>query len=252
MVNRQLSIVYPYYDNPNMLKLHVAEWKDRYPQAVKDAVEIVIVDDVSPSRPAKHVLYKGIAKSIGIPLRLFLIEKKVPWNWIAARNIGAYEAACDWLFLTDMDLMLRAEDAEKVLAFINSKEAKFDAFYTFDRVIAPDGRGYKAHPNTYLMSKALYWRIGGYDEEFAGTYGNDGVFRRAALKYAFGGSRCLDINVTYYPRSLVPDSGVQDDGRKETREAQKNKLALKYGARKILENIRPRSMSFAYTRVQEV
>jgi len=240
-----LTLVYPYYDNPEMLKLHFAEWAN-YPQEIKANIEAVIVDDCSAKVSALPIV-KECAPQVGFPVRQFRITRKVMWNWLAARNIGAHEAKDSWLLMTDMDLMLRAEDAFQIVRLAKGGILREDAFYLLDRVIAPDGRGYKVHPNTYLMSKSLYWHIGGYDEEYAGIYGCDGTYRRLALKIAFGGHFHLHgIKVTYYPRSFVADSGVQDDGRKATREAIKNKVAIKEGANKLKKGIRPTALSFPY------
>ena len=37
------------------------------------------------------------------PIRLFRIREDRRWNWLAARNRGAHEAADGWLLMTDMD-----------------------------------------------------------------------------------------------------------------------------------------------------
>lgn len=243
----KLTLVYPYYENPNMLRLHFQEWAS-YPAELKKNMEVVLVDDVSQKFPALPIV-KEMAAAVGFPVRLFYITRKVMWNWLAGRNIGAKEAIDSWLLLTDMDLMVKAQDAEQIVRLAKGRILREDAFYMLDRVIAPDGRGYKVHPNTYVMSKNLYWHIGGYDEEFSGIYGCDGTYRRLALKIAGGGHFHLHgIKVTYYPRSFVPDSGVQDDGRKETREAIKNKVAVKEGANKLKNGIRPTALSFPYER----
>jgi len=241
----KLTMVYPYYENPNMLRLHFAEWVS-YPEDVKKNMEAVIVDDCSTKFPALPIV-EELADAVGFPIRLFFITKKVMWNWLAARNIGAHEAIDSWLLMTDMDLMLKAQDAAQIIRLVKGRVLNEAAFYLVDRVIAPDGQGYKVHPNTYVMSKSLYWHIGGYDEEFSGVYGCDGTYRRLAHKIATGGNFHLHgIKVTYYPRSFVADSGVQDDGRKETREAIKNKVAIKEGANKLKRGIRPTALSFPY------
>jgi hypothetical protein len=244
----KLTLIFPYYDNPVMLGIHFAEWTDKYSADIKKHVEVVIVDDCSAKAPALPVV-KQWADKVGFPVRLFYIKKKVMWNWQSARNIGAYEAADSWLFLSDMDMDLAAPDAEQVIRLMKGRLLKEDAFYLFDRVKAPNGEGYKSHPNTYLMSRDLYWHVGGYDEEFAGIYGCDGSYRRLILRVASGGHFHLHgINVTYYPRSYVPDSGVQDDGRKETRDAIKNKVALHKGAKKLQNGVRPTALTFPYER----
>lgn len=245
----KLTIIYPYYENPTMLGLHLTEWSQRYSAKVKSHSEVIIVDDCSARHPALPII-NGMKGKLGFPIRLFKINEKVMWNWIGARNIGAHVADDSWLFMSDMDLMLRAEDVEQVVDLILTKQLKEDAFYLFDRIVAPDNRPYKAHPNTYLHARSLYWEIGGYDETFSGLYGCDGMYRRMMLRQAMGGHKHLHgINVTYYPRSFVTDSGVQDDGRKETRDNLKNKQFVKATAKKLANGEKPKALTFAYTRL---
>ncbi len=49
--------------------------------------------------------------------------------------------------------------------------------YTFARVNAPALDPYKPHPNSWAMTRDLFWYAGGYDEALAGNYGTDGDFK---------------------------------------------------------------------------
>ena len=40
-----------------------------------------------------------------------------------------------------------------------------------------------------MMTKNLYWKIGGYDEELSGNYGTSGRYRARAFKVAEGNKR---------------------------------------------------------------
>ncbi len=52
------------------------------------------------------------------------------------------------------------------------------------RVDAPNLTPYKPHPNTWLLTTDLFYRIGGYDERFSGFYGTDGEFRNRVQRTA--------------------------------------------------------------------
>ena len=93
-----ISLVFAYYENPEMLEL---QWREisRYPARVKKLLQVIVVDDGSPSHPAAEV-----ARPPGLPQHaIFRLDRDVRWNQDAARNIGALEAQAPWLLLTDID-----------------------------------------------------------------------------------------------------------------------------------------------------
>ena len=99
------------------------------------------------------------------------------------------------------------------------ENGKFDKekFYLFSRVDAPNLTPYKRHPNSYFMHRDLYWKIGGYDEEFSGNYGTDGMYRRRAIKVAGEGIK-MDAPLIRYPREVIPDASTTEFHRKEGRD----------------------------------
>ena len=199
-----LTVVIPYYDNPTMLSEQYRAWQG-YPEAVKSQIDVVLVDDGSPSSPAVHVPRPG-----GLPpLRIFRVLEDLPWHQHGARNLGAHVAESPWLFLTDMDHVLPGSSARALLELLDR-----DAIYTFHRLDAPnltpkrDDRG-QLHPhvNTFALRRDRFWAVGGYDEDCVG-YGTDGYFRRRL--YAHGPSIHLDdVPIVRYPREVVADANTQ-------------------------------------------
>jgi glycosyltransferase involved in cell wall biosynthesis len=212
-----LSIVLPYYLNPSMLSLQFANWAS-WPEAIKDRVEIVIVDDGSPEGHAIDVL-----RPEGLPkLSIYRVLEDRPWHQHAARNLGADVAKGEWLLLTDMDHVLKQDAAEALLKRINLGKLDRKAIYTLARVEADtglptmkDGRE-KPHPNSFVVTKETFWHIGGYDESFVGVYGTDSLFRSRAYSRAI--HQHLDkVPLTRYWRDLVPDASTTTLPRKEGR-----------------------------------
>jgi hypothetical protein len=166
---KPVQLIYPYYANPNFLRVQIAHWST-FPLELTANLSAIIVDDGSPE-PAVDVL-SSVAR-VPFPLRLFRIEQDVRWNWLAARNLGAHHAGAGWLFLTDMDHVLPVETGLSLVYGTHDPRI----VYGFSRREST-GAELAPHPNSWFMTRDMYWRIGGYDEALSGYYGTDGDYRR--------------------------------------------------------------------------
>jgi len=226
-----LTLVIPFYDNPGMLQIQFEGWA-AWPEKHKRRVEIILVDDGSPNFPAA-----AVTRPEGLPaLRIYRVLEDRPWHQHAARNLGAHVAAEGWLLLTDMDHVLPADSARALFKEMDKGRLEPDRIYMLDRVEADTGlptmNGIgrpKPHPNSFVLTRQLYWRIGGYDEDYCGIYGTDGLFKMRAFSTAKRGH--LSIPLTRYWRALVPDAST-DAPRKEGREpGAKERVAAEKAAR---------------------
>jgi hypothetical protein len=121
-----------------------------------------------------------------------------------------------------------------------------DTVYRFSRVSAPDMATYKPHPNSWLLTKALFDRVGGYDETYCvGLYGIDFDIRdRLARKAEIVTLKHPLIRV---PREVVPDASTTTLPRKEgagREELQRIKRAIAADP-----DHKPRRLTFAYSQV---
>jgi hypothetical protein len=176
---KPFTLILPYYENPKFLRTQIGWWST-YPDVlgawIGKFLSAIVVDDGSPVYPAEPIVK---ANPSSIPLRLFRIGVDVRWNWLAARNIGAHHAEDGWLLLTDMDHVLPASTASALIF------GKHDPglVYAFSR-IEHTGEPVQPHSASFFMTKAMFWKIGGYPEELAGFYGTDGDFRRRLAQHA--------------------------------------------------------------------
>jgi hypothetical protein len=204
--NPEVALVFAYYDNPSMLEF---QWKQisAYPESLRARIEVIIVDDASPGTPATDV-----PQPSGLPrVSIFRIRKDIPWNQDAARNIGAHEASAPWLMLTDIDHVVVPETLEHLLSMAKDPTK----VYTFGRIKFDTGEHRDPHPNSYFMTKDLYWAIGGHDEDYAGIYGKDVLFRARALAYTEE-VKLLDYPLARVGTVLVSDAGTTTITRKNT------------------------------------
>jgi len=208
-----LTLAYAYYRNSSMLAEQFRVWSS-YPDDLKAQVQVIVIDDGSPE-PAIDV-----PRPAGLPAltigRLAEVDDPFtpPWRQDAARNRAADEAAGEWLFLSDMDHVLPTDSLRALLDLCaNGPDVVYSSFLRLD---APNltpkikNGARHPHPNTYAMSKAQYWHLGGYDERLCGIYGTDGPFRRKVVDQ----STIVDlddVSIVRYSRDVIPDASTRID-----------------------------------------
>lgn len=186
---RLVTLIMPYYDNPETLASHMARWLF-WPDWARNWLEAIIVDDGSPNYPAATVI-KGVKRAF--PVDLYRIDEDVRWNWIAARNLAFSQARANaWCIATDMDHILPLETAEGLVFGKHDPET----IYRFSRQDRT-GETIHPHPNSWFMTREMFWRIGGYDEALSGYYGTDREFRQRAASTA--------------PIQILPDRLVREE-----------------------------------------
>lgn len=222
-----LSVVIPYYRNPSMLRRQLAVWRDEWPADLKTRCEIVLVDDGSPE-PAADVVRAEPAP--GLPVGVWRVLVDIPWHQHGARNLGAHIAVGKWLLMTDMDHVVPAETLAAVLdaaALVSGRTA-----FTFTRRDAPVGSWraadwsdmaltlnaegeLKPHVNSYALSRRLWAKVGGYDEDYCGIYGTDRLFRDRLWKRAV--HQQLNAPLIRVSRESIADASTTALERKDVR-----------------------------------
>lgn len=166
-------LVYPYFDNPQMLKHQVENW-NRFEGELRDAVRIIVIDDHSKKDPVP------ILEKCKAPVLCYRLDQRWPWNQHQCRNIGAKVAGKDdmWLFMSDIDIVLTPEMAYTML----THPLDPGCYYTMERTFFPEFQERKVHPNTFLVKRGAYWQVNGYDLDLipigGGGYGGDTQFTK--------------------------------------------------------------------------
>ena len=208
-IRNKITIVMAYYENAGMLQRHLLEWA-QYPQQYKDRLSAIIVDDGSPKNLAsKHM---STMSSVGFPVSLFRIEKDIPWNQNGARNLAMWHCKDEWCLLTDIDHLLSADQ----LPILFDLKLKPKNHYLPLRRKAITLEDYKRHPNTYIIHSDLYWKIGGFDESYAGYYGTDSTFRKR-LQTVSKRVELNNVTMTLFGREVIADASTTAYGRKDSK-----------------------------------
>lgn len=250
-----LSVVIPFYRNQGMLARQYAVWSFAWPRELKRQVEIVVVDDGSPESAV------DVARPAGLPaLSIYRVLEDRPWHQHGARNLGAHVAKGPFLLMTDMDHVIPAATLAAVLALADEGQVatfgRVDAptggawrsteWPTMARTVRPDG-SLKPHVNSFALSRGLYWRVGGYDEDYCGVYGTDGVFRKR-LYAAAKEMHLADAPLIRVSRDVIPDASTRDVARKEGRDpGTKKRIADDKRRRGVADQIK--TLAFPWEKV---
>lgn len=225
---RHVTFVYPYYENAHFLADQITGWFT-YPEDLRPLVSAIVVDDGSPA-PLQWT------KPTPFPIRFFRIAVDVPWNWLAARNIGGFHASDGWILFSDIDHVVPVETARTMVW----GDLNPSVIYAFSRR-EHTGESIAPHSASFLMTRQTFWRIGGYDETLSGHYGTDGDFRRRAVNVA--PLQILTDELIRY--EYVADSSTTRYQRKLPADA----TAVRQLVQARGQNWTPKTLSFPYLEV---
>jgi hypothetical protein len=206
----KLQLIYPYYDNATMLQQQLLVWST-WPVALRARTKIILVDDGSQKFPVSEAQIRGVDHP---DLRLYRILINIPWNQNGAHNLGFHVADEGWCLSTDIDHVLTADKLGEILDMtVNPK-----CYYTFGRrrVREPDAV-FKRHPNSWLLTRKMFWQSGGYDEDFSGWYGSDSQFRKALALVGKHIPLPDSCYLTVYDELDIPDANTREFGRKDSK-----------------------------------
>jgi len=226
---KPITIVFPFYENHGFLAEQIASWRHEWPTEIRPYVSVILVDDGSPTPLT-------IASPPPVPTRVFRIEQDVRWNWLAARNIGAHHAATTWIVLTDMDHTIPGPTLTAIV-YGQHDPATIYAFARREHT----GAAIAPHSASFLLTRDLFWTIGGYDETLSGYYGTDGDFRRRAAAHA---PIVVQTNATLVRHEFVGDASTTRYLRKQPEDAVVRTLIAQRRS-----GWRPKTLSFPYHEV---
>lgn len=227
---KRVTFIVPFYQNHRFLQVQIAHWFT-FPAELRRYLSAIVVDDGSPE-PAR------LPAVVPFPMRLFRIHEDRRWNWIAARNIGFHHAPEGWCLVTDMDHVV----PESTAAAVAYGEHNPGTIYGFSRM-EHTGEPIAPHPNSWFLTREMFWKVGGYDETLSGHYGTDGDWRRRMA--ATAPIHILEDRLVRH--EYQGDSSTTAYLRKQPEDARVKELVSQRG-----KGWKPRTLSFPYHEVTGV
>jgi len=189
-----------------MLREHIKYWWT-WPKEIAEQVLVILVDDGSPRNPAKDVLAEF---DLPVKVQLYRIKENIPWNYTGSKNLGFHVAPEGWVFSIDMDHVVTAESMESL--FNTTLDPK--CYYRPARYAVFNGKRIRPHGISFIITRELFWRAGGYDESYAGQRSKAAGVITKALR---GVGKCVDLEksvyLTYFIPSIVDDCRTRDWSR---------------------------------------
>lgn len=189
-----------------MLEYQYSIWQT-YPKEI----EVVLIDDGSPLGLRAEEIVAKFPK-LTCAFRLYRIMIDVQWNEGAARNIGARFATRQWVALVDIDHIVPLATLEELMR--TSLDA--ETVYSFTRLEHFSRKLNNPHKESRMMTRDLYWKVGGYDESLSGHYSFYCTDWRERLDVH--PKMELPLPLERVDRTVVPDANTVGLIRKEGRD----------------------------------
>lgn len=249
----KVTVCVPFYRQPSMLAHQLKVWSS-YDDETLEHFNFVVVDDGSPEEAVEVVYEHADPERLMDRLKVYRIGVDVPWNRGMARNLATHVAQSEWIVHVDTDHALPPESAKAMLKADSNPGSwyRFRRFRVgradetrkkdFKKVGLSDDAEYgeiEPHIDSYLCTRELYWRSGGYDEDYSGMLGGGSPFLAELTKV--GGKPGLlpsDVYLYVYTRHAIPDSSVFTLDRDTSRYSQLRKRKEQEGRTRAVNPLR--------------
>jgi len=180
----KLDIIYTYYNGNDLLDDYLYHWNNNFNNTTHD-INFVIVDDHS-TKKAIDVVNRT---NINCNLQIYYIEDNIIWNEEGAKNLGVKQTNADIVLLLDWDCVIYEKLVQEILSWDFSDKLYYQFYIIQDSHASKqsntpikydfikDKIKFHRHYAAVCMSRGLFNKCGGYDEDFCGNYGySDMIF----------------------------------------------------------------------------
>lgn len=200
-----LAIIFPYYEAQRELKYQLHGLQQMLNQILAQ-LEVIVVDDGSPIFPILNGtsgeikrLLETLEPRLGGLLVLRILQD-IPWNRAGSLNLGATYSSATWLLMLDIDTCIELPALTRLLRIIQMRDRHQAAQFMRNH-----GDGTQSiSPSALLVSRATFWNVSGYNEDFSGGHGYEDAYMAFELirrRYLSQGDTILSPNISL---TLIP------------------------------------------------
>lgn len=197
-----LTIIMAIYGQPQMLTEQITTIRS-YSFNLRSRLNLVIVDDCGtpPVDPDHAAFLHTLCNSV----KLFRIEKDIPWNQMGARNLGMQHSS-GWCLMIDPDMVFDADIMARMVQAAEKMQRGQVAKYGLKH--KSSGKLDMSSPNTYLIHRDDFFAVGGYDESYAGHKGWSDVELLDVLRSCYKLQMRPDLFANFYSQKDIADAAV--------------------------------------------
>jgi len=166
-----VTFILPYYNDCTVISKHLDSLLEAIEKLAKSStaasIEYIVVDDGSPAISAISCIRMHNDTRLMDLMTVARIDTDINWNQPGAKNLGAYLAdPHSYLVFVDADYALSATSILTIARL--SKTRKYAKHHVFKFA-----RGGTFHPSMMMLTNFLFQSIGGFSEDFSGSYGHE-------------------------------------------------------------------------------
>lgn len=172
---KRITLIHPFFGEEERFKV---QWKNWLSWDLHDRsrVDIIIVDDCG-TPGISDLITEDMKKELDFNLTVYRIIDNLKWSTPCALNLGIMAAQTEWTLVMDSDCLFDPENLKKLL----NLKPKEDYHYKFVRNRVTNNEDWAKNtrylPCTMLQRKDLFLDVGGFDEDFTGSFsGGYGFF----------------------------------------------------------------------------
>ncbi|WP_299307301.1 DUF5672 family protein [uncultured Psychroserpens sp.] len=161
----KLSYVVQFYleDNKSNPLQELISVYSSYSRDILNKIHFVFVDDHSK-------IPIEIPEDIVLNYTLLRVTSDITWNQGGARNLGVKYAKSEHIIVTDLDILF----PENLLGRLTDYKLPSNSVFKFNTI--SNLQKVRPHVNVFFMTKSIYMKTNGVDEEFCGHYGYEDIF----------------------------------------------------------------------------
>jgi len=133
-------------------------------------------------------------------LLVLRILQDIPWNRAGSLNLGATYSSATWLLMLDIDTCIELPALTRLLRIIQMRDRHQAAQFMRNH----GGGTQSQSPSALLVSRATFWNVSGYNEDFSGGHGYEDAYMAFELsrrRYLSRGDTILPPNISL---TLIP------------------------------------------------